>query len=68
MEWSKKQSHASVPLRLLYFTVSDVQMQPKFHQNKKKIKSLLSILDTMEWSKKQSHATVPLNAAFPHRL
>jgi hypothetical protein len=29
---------------------------------KKKLKSLLSILDTMEWSKNPSHATVPLNA------
>jgi hypothetical protein len=28
----------------------------------KKLKYLLSILDTMEWSKKPSHATVPLNA------
>jgi hypothetical protein len=24
MEWSKKQSHATVPLRLLFLTVSDV--------------------------------------------
>jgi hypothetical protein len=37
-------------------------MQPKIYQNKKKLKSLLSILDTMEWSKNPSHATVPLNA------
>jgi hypothetical protein len=37
-------------------------MQPKFDQNKKKMKSLLSILDTMEWSKKPSLATVPLKA------
>jgi hypothetical protein len=27
----------------------------------KKLKSLLSILDTMEWSKKPYHATVPLS-------
>jgi hypothetical protein len=33
-------------------------MQPKFDQ--KKLKSLITILDTMEWSKKPSHATVPL--------
>jgi hypothetical protein len=30
---------------------------------KKKLKSLLSILDTMEWSKKLSHATVPLSSS-----
>jgi hypothetical protein len=33
-------------------------MEPKF--DKKKLKSLLSILDTIEWLKKPSHATVPL--------
>ncbi len=37
-------------------------MQPKFDQNKKKLKSLLSILDTMEWWIKLSHATVPLRS------
>ncbi len=30
-------------------------------RQKKKLKSLLSILDTMEWSKKPSHATIPLS-------
>jgi hypothetical protein len=38
-------------------------MQPKFDPNKKILKSLLSILDTMEYSKKPSHATVPLKGS-----
>jgi hypothetical protein len=37
------------------------KMQPKFDQNKRKLKSLLSILDTMEWS----YATVPLSSSHP---
>jgi hypothetical protein len=41
-------------------------MQPML--DKKKLKSLLSILDTMEWAKKRSHATDPLSSRIRSRV